>query len=408
MARYTISTHVAAPPEHVFALWTDLERMGEWVGGVTGVSDVSGPVDQVGTTYVVHFGPMKSPTEILEVERPRRLRHPVRQLAASRPLECHLRARRRRDAHHPDVRDRRTDLGHLVVGLLARIVRGQLSRRAREVRQARRARGSHGHSRVTSSGLRTRSAAAFGSSTTLAAFRVAGYPALWLSGTAAGLGWSATMVAIGWITLTTTNSVLAVGATLAVRLIPGLVLGIPLGGLVDRHDRRTTLILVNLVATLPLLWAAAVGHERDPGRDPADRAEPRTRGRGHAPWNGHADVLVRPGRRRRRDQCHRARQPGRVPRRRRRVHRRRCGDRTARGRRPVHPVRDHGGRRGGLSRRRWRSGPTRTTGTAPGPKLLAIDDPDHTQSTGRLDRADRRPGGGSRLLEHHRLPDVRA
>jgi uncharacterized protein YndB with AHSA1/START domain len=72
VARYTISTQVAAPPEHVFALWTNLERMGEWVGGVTGVSDVSGPVDQVGTTYVVHFGPMKSPTEILEVERPRR------------------------------------------------------------------------------------------------------------------------------------------------------------------------------------------------------------------------------------------------------------------------------------------------------------------------------------------------
>jgi uncharacterized protein YndB with AHSA1/START domain len=72
VARYTISTQVAAPPERVFALWTNLERMGEWVGGVTGVSDVSGPVDQAGTTYVVHFGPMKSPTEILEVERPRR------------------------------------------------------------------------------------------------------------------------------------------------------------------------------------------------------------------------------------------------------------------------------------------------------------------------------------------------
>ncbi len=72
MARYTVSTLVAAPPERVFALWTDLERMGEWVGGVTGVTDVSGPVDRAGTTYVVHFGPMKSPTEILEVEPPRR------------------------------------------------------------------------------------------------------------------------------------------------------------------------------------------------------------------------------------------------------------------------------------------------------------------------------------------------
>jgi hypothetical protein len=45
--------------------------MGEWVGGVTGVTDVSGSIDAVGTTYIVHFGPMKSPTEILEVERPR-------------------------------------------------------------------------------------------------------------------------------------------------------------------------------------------------------------------------------------------------------------------------------------------------------------------------------------------------
>ena len=38
---------------------------------MTGVGDVSGSVDQVGTTYIVHFGPMKSPTEVLEVERPR-------------------------------------------------------------------------------------------------------------------------------------------------------------------------------------------------------------------------------------------------------------------------------------------------------------------------------------------------
>ena len=60
------------PPERVFALWTDLGRMGEWVGGVTGVTDISGPVDRAGTTYVVHFGPMKSPTEILDVDPPRR------------------------------------------------------------------------------------------------------------------------------------------------------------------------------------------------------------------------------------------------------------------------------------------------------------------------------------------------
>jgi MFS family permease len=111
---------------------------------------------------------------------------------------------------------------------------------------------------VSANGLRARSGAALASSVTLAAFRVAGYPVLWLSGTAAGLERAATMVAIGWIALTATDSVLAVGAILAVRMLPALVLGIPLGGLVDRHDRRVTLILVNLAAMVPLLWAAGV------------------------------------------------------------------------------------------------------------------------------------------------------
>jgi MFS family permease len=111
---------------------------------------------------------------------------------------------------------------------------------------------------VTPSSLRNRSAAALASSVTLAAFHVPGYPALWLSGVASGFGRSVTQVAIGWITLAASDSILAVGATFALRLIPGLVLGIPLGGLVDRHDRRTILILVNLAVTVPLLWAATV------------------------------------------------------------------------------------------------------------------------------------------------------
>jgi MFS family permease len=100
--------------------------------------------------------------------------------------------------------------------------------------------------------------AALSSSVTLAAFRVPGYPALWLSGAASGFGRAVTQVAIGWITLAASDSILAVGATFAIRLVPALVLGIPLGGLVDRHDRRATLILVNLAVTVPLLWAAAV------------------------------------------------------------------------------------------------------------------------------------------------------
>ena len=107
-------------------------------------------------------------------------------------------------------------------------------------------------------GLRARGAAAFGSSVTLAAFRVPGYRALWLGGAAAGFSRSATLVAIGWIALVASDSVLVVGATFAIRLVPALLFGIPLGSLVDRYDRRATLILVNLVATVPLLWAAVV------------------------------------------------------------------------------------------------------------------------------------------------------
>ncbi len=71
MAAYTFSTHVAAPIEVVFDLWTDVGRMREWVGGVTAVTDISGPVQEVGTRYVTRFGRMTSPTEVIEAERPR-------------------------------------------------------------------------------------------------------------------------------------------------------------------------------------------------------------------------------------------------------------------------------------------------------------------------------------------------
>ena len=72
MANYRFSARAKAPPEMVFDLWTNLDRMVEWVGGVTGVTDVSGPIDHPGTTYVVHFGRMRSPTQVLDSERPRR------------------------------------------------------------------------------------------------------------------------------------------------------------------------------------------------------------------------------------------------------------------------------------------------------------------------------------------------
>jgi uncharacterized protein YndB with AHSA1/START domain len=74
MGNHHVSAHVAAAPERVFDLWTDLDRMKDWVGGVTRVSDVSGPVAQAGTTYTVWFGRMASRTEVLEADPPRFLR----------------------------------------------------------------------------------------------------------------------------------------------------------------------------------------------------------------------------------------------------------------------------------------------------------------------------------------------
>jgi uncharacterized protein YndB with AHSA1/START domain len=72
MGRHTNSQRINAPPEVAFDLWTNLERQREWIGGVTDVVHVTGPVDVAGTTYTVMFGSTRSPTEVLEVERPRR------------------------------------------------------------------------------------------------------------------------------------------------------------------------------------------------------------------------------------------------------------------------------------------------------------------------------------------------
>jgi uncharacterized protein YndB with AHSA1/START domain len=74
MAHYRFTVDVAAPPERVWDLWVDLDRMGEWVGGVTGVTDRVGTPGTTGARYVVRFGPVKSPTEVLEAERPLRIR----------------------------------------------------------------------------------------------------------------------------------------------------------------------------------------------------------------------------------------------------------------------------------------------------------------------------------------------
>ncbi len=74
MAHYQLSILIHAPQARVFDAFMDLDRMPEWVGGVTRVTDLTGPVLEPGTRYTVWFGRMRSPTEILAVDRPRHVR----------------------------------------------------------------------------------------------------------------------------------------------------------------------------------------------------------------------------------------------------------------------------------------------------------------------------------------------
>jgi MFS family permease len=96
--------------------------------------------------------------------------------------------------------------------------------------------------------------------TTVSAFSVPGYPIAWAAYAATVAGWSASMVVVGWIALELSDSSFVVGATYAARLLPSLFLGIPMGALADRLERRSALSIVNAVgaAALVLLAVRAV------------------------------------------------------------------------------------------------------------------------------------------------------
>ncbi len=81
-----------------------------------------------------------------------------------------------------------------------------------------------------------------------AIFGIAGFPALWVSLSLAGLAASISQIALSWTTLELTASPVGVALTLAVRMVPSLLLGIPLGAVSDRVDRRRLIRTANLVA----------------------------------------------------------------------------------------------------------------------------------------------------------------
>ena len=74
MGHYRFVVQVGASREQVFDLWTDLDRAHEWIEGLTRITDVTGPVTTAGTRYIVWFGRLRSPTEVLQVDRPRLVR----------------------------------------------------------------------------------------------------------------------------------------------------------------------------------------------------------------------------------------------------------------------------------------------------------------------------------------------
>src|SRR5689334_11289890 len=75
----------------------------------------------------------------------------------------------------------------------------------------------------------------------VAAFRIDGYANFWLSSAASALAWSASTVALGWMTLLVSGSPFAVGAVYAARVAPALVVGIPFGALGERWGRKRML-----------------------------------------------------------------------------------------------------------------------------------------------------------------------
>jgi uncharacterized protein YndB with AHSA1/START domain len=53
--RTQLTIAVDAPPEQVFATYTDPDLVPRWRPAIAGITDVSGPMAQVGTTFVTRY-----------------------------------------------------------------------------------------------------------------------------------------------------------------------------------------------------------------------------------------------------------------------------------------------------------------------------------------------------------------
>jgi diadenosine tetraphosphatase ApaH/serine/threonine PP2A family protein phosphatase len=70
VTRFAFSIDIAAPREHVFDLWADLDRLTAWTDGLTKVTEVNGAGDLAGSKYRLWFGSLDERVDVLFAHRP--------------------------------------------------------------------------------------------------------------------------------------------------------------------------------------------------------------------------------------------------------------------------------------------------------------------------------------------------
>jgi uncharacterized protein YndB with AHSA1/START domain len=71
MTRFRLERLIEAPPEAVYRLYTDSERLTEWQPGLRGTRALDGPPDDAGTTYILDQDGPELRIRVTRVESPR-------------------------------------------------------------------------------------------------------------------------------------------------------------------------------------------------------------------------------------------------------------------------------------------------------------------------------------------------
>jgi uncharacterized protein YndB with AHSA1/START domain len=81
MGHRSVSIDIAAPPERVFDIYTDLRRLSEWQGQ-PGLKGTEGAFDRPGANFVIHYGgPLTLRGTVLAAQRPSLHRVRAREMA---------------------------------------------------------------------------------------------------------------------------------------------------------------------------------------------------------------------------------------------------------------------------------------------------------------------------------------